>query len=84
MIKHTSFVFVVMSKKDSTIVGVYDDFRDAEDRLNEQLGRPLKKGEIVHHRDGDKWNNSPENLEVMTQSEHCTLHLKQRWGVDNA
>jgi hypothetical protein len=36
VIKHTSFVFVVMSKKDSTIVGVYDDFRDAEDRLNEQ------------------------------------------------
>jgi hypothetical protein len=45
------------------------------------LGRPLEKGEIVHHKDGDKWNNSPDNLEVMTQSEHCTLHLKQRWGV---
>lgn len=39
------------------------------------LNRPLCKGEIVHHKDGDKWNNSPNNLEVMTQSEHIKLHL---------
>lgn len=50
----------------------------------EVLGRPLQKGEIVHHRDGNKWNNSPSNLEVMTQSEHCRLHLMVRWGSKNA
>ena len=27
-----------------------------------------------HHKDGDKHNNSPENLEVMTQAEHMRLH----------
>jgi hypothetical protein len=35
-------------------------------------------------RDGNKWNNSPRNLEVMTQSEHCRLHLMVRWGSKNA
>lgn len=39
------------------------------------LNRPLAKGEIVHHKDGDKWNNSPENLEVMTQSAHIKIHI---------
>lgn len=39
------------------------------------LGRPLKPGEIVHHKDGDKRNNKPENLQVMTQSEHIKKHL---------
>lgn len=43
--------------------------------VEQTLGRPLQKGEVVHHKDGDKWNNSPDNLEVMTQSEHIKLHL---------
>lgn len=41
------------------------------------LGRPLEVGEIVHHIDGNKRNNDPSNLMVMTQSEHCRLHFKK-------
>lgn len=41
----------------------------------QMIGRPLVKGEIVHHIDGNKHNNDPSNLQVMTQSEHMKLHL---------
>lgn len=40
----------------------------------QKLGRPLQKGEIVHHRDHNKKNNHPDNLEIMTQSEHIKAH----------
>jgi hypothetical protein len=36
-----------------------------------KLGRKLKPGEVVHHRDGNTLNNSPNNLKVYSsQSEH--------------
>ncbi len=38
------------------------------------LGRQLKPNEVVHHRDEDKTNNQPDNLEVMTRSAHTLLH----------
>jgi hypothetical protein len=41
----------------------------------EMLGRPLEAGEIVHHIDGNKHNNDPSNLQVMTQSDHLREHF---------
>lgn len=42
--------------------------------MERTLGRKLVKGEIVHHKDRNKKNNHPSNLEVMTQSQHARLH----------
>lgn len=39
------------------------------------LGRPLTDQEVVHHIDGDKTNNSPDNLMVFANSgEHTKYH----------
>lgn len=53
------------------------DGRHAHRVVMEQvLGRQLRPGEIVHHKDGNKLNNAPENLEIISsQSEHTRVHL---------
>ena len=45
--------------------------------LEMKLGRYLTDKEDGHHKDGNTFNNDPENLEVMTRSEHTSLHAKQ-------
>jgi hypothetical protein len=42
------------------------------------IGRSLGAEEIVHHRNENKQDNRPENLEVMTITEHHREHSTRR------
>lgn len=41
------------------------------------IGRELRRGEQVHHRNGDEHDNRPSNLQVMTAAEHQRLHKQK-------
>lgn len=47
-------------------------------RMQDKLGRQLQPGEIVHHVDGDIYNNSPQNLELFASvAEHLAHHREE-------
>lgn len=45
-------------------------------RVAHNEGERIPKGSVVHHRDFDKRNNLPENLEPMTRSAHAVYHIE--------
>jgi hypothetical protein len=42
--------------------------------MEQLLGRYLLSGEVVHHKDGNKLNDVPENLDLMLKNEHDRKH----------
>jgi hypothetical protein len=45
-------------------------------RMEQQLGRALKPGEVVHHKDENKKNSSPKNLKLEKLEDHVSHHRK--------
>lgn len=41
------------------------------------VGGPIGRGREVHHKDGDKTNNRPSNLRIVSKEEHRRLHGKK-------
>ena len=59
---------------------VYEHILVAE----KKIGRYLKPDEVVHHIDGDRGNNTEENLLVFrTKSDHSAFHRGKDYVLDN-
>jgi len=60
----------------------YPRFKDSDKPVHRsvaeiKLGRPLKRGEVVHHKNRNKQDNSFGNLEVFSsQEKHWGVHKK--------
>lgn len=63
-------VYVPMHPEANTWGYVYEHRVIAE----QMIGRRLEPDEIVHHKNGKRWDNRVENLEVMDKIEHAKLH----------
>jgi len=50
---------------------------------SQKLGRRLTKDEVVHHINGNKQDNRPDNLEVHTRGEHFHQHYTDGENIKN-
>lgn len=57
---------------------------EARVRLEEKLGRKLRPGETVEHKDRDETNNDPKNLKVLPAAKNSSEGGKRGAAITNA
>ena len=50
--------------------------------IGEFIYGKIRKGYVIHHKDKNKLNAMPDNLELMTNLRHSKIHGKERKGID--
>ena len=50
--------------------------------IGETIYGKIRKGFVIHHKDKNKLNALPENLELMSNLKHLKNHGKERKGID--
>lgn len=62
-------------------------YQSAHKIIIEQFQRKLNSNEVIHHKDFNGFNNSPENLQIMNQKDHNEFHSNHSknviWGPEN-
>jgi hypothetical protein len=56
---------------------IVEKYKDIPDECKDDQGYLLPTIEI-HHIDGDKYNDTPDNLQIVTKGEHRSIHNKNR------
>lgn len=76
LIKVRGYIWVLLADRGTAAWNGYT--KRAHLVMEQKLGRPLRAGERVHHIDGDKTNDEPRNLQVVTYAEHAQMHSTVR------
>jgi hypothetical protein len=78
--------YVLVKRRDHPCATRHGYVREHRIVMEERLGRPLLPSEVVHHIDGDRQNNAPENLGLFASNrEHLASTLagrRPRWTPD--